>query len=144
GSIFDLPELAIYRDRWRARCARYALYRAYYNGSAYDRLRDITAARKLYEGTRTLFSPLSRVVAMDCAKIPAAWALAEDAPAGLVADVVALRRRLDAERVYGRFLKYAAVAGEAGLVISGKPGAEVLTAHRPDEIVTGEIDGTPF
>jgi len=140
----DLPELAQYRAGWQTRCARYALYRAYYNGSAYDRLRGITAARKLYEGTRTLFSPLRRVVAVDCAKIPAAWALAEDAPADLVGQVEALRRRLDAERVYSRFLKYGAVAGEAAIVVSGRPGAEILTAHRPDEIITGSIDGVPF
>jgi hypothetical protein len=144
ASVFDLPELQPYREGWRARCARYALYRAYYNGTAYDKLRGVTAARKLYEGTRTLFSPLRRVVAVDCAKIPAAWALADDAPARLVADVAALRRRLDAEQVYARFLKYGAVAGEAAIVVSGRPGAEVLTAHRPDEIVTGAIDGTPF
>jgi len=140
----DLPELAQYRAGWQARCARYALYRAYYNGSAYDRLRGITAARKLYEGTRTLFSPLRRVVAVDCAKIPAAWALAEDVPAALVSKVDSLRRRLDAERVFGRFLKYGAVAGEAAIVASGRPGAEILTAHRPDEIITGSIEGTPF
>jgi hypothetical protein len=130
ASVFDLPELTPYREGWRARCARYALYRAYYNGTAYDKLRGITAARKLYEGTRTLFSPLRRVVAVDCAKIPAAWALADDAPARMVAEVAALRRRLDAEQVYARYLKYGAVAGEAAIVVSGRPGAEVLTAHR--------------
>jgi hypothetical protein len=99
ASVFDLPELTPYREGWRTRCARYALYRAYYNGSAYDRLRGITAARKLYEGTRTLFSPLRRVVAVDCAKIPAACALADDAPADLVDQVTALRRRVDAEQL---------------------------------------------
>ncbi|MBK9709719.1 MAG: hypothetical protein IPO81_00035 [Kouleothrix sp.] len=144
ASVFDIPELAPYRAGWRARCARYALYRSYYTATAYDKLRGYTAAQKLYAGTRALFSPLRRVVAVDCAKIPAAWALTEDAPAALFDDVTTLRRRLDAERVYGRFLKYGAVAGEAAIVVSGRPAAEVLTAHRPDEIVTGAIDGVPF
>ena len=116
-SVFDIPELTPFREGWRTRCARYALYRAYYIGAAYDRLRGITAARRLYEGTRTLFSPLRRVVAVDCAKVPAAWALPSDAPRALAEQVSAVRRRLD---------------------------AEVLTAHRPDEVVLGQIDGVPF
>lgn len=144
ASVFDIPELAPFRESWRARCARYALYRTYYSGAAYDRLRGAVVARRLYEGTRTLFSPLRRVVAVDCAKVPAAWALPADAPTTLAARVAAMRQRVGAERAYGRFLTYAAVAGEAALVVSGRPGDETLTAHRPDEVVLGEIDGVPF
>ena len=144
ASIFDLPELQQYRAGWRARCARYALYRSYYTATGYDKLKGYTAAQKLYAGTRALFSPLRRVVAVDCAKVPAAWALSDDAPTQVVDQVAALRRRVDAERVYARFLTHAAVAGEAAIVVSGRPGAEVLTAHRPDEIVIGSIDLAPF
>lgn len=145
-SIFDFQPYAPYRAELTRRRVRYALYRSYYSGTAYDRLRGVVQAGKLYAGTRTLFSPLRRCVAVDVAKVPAAWALNEqDVSKATIERVRQLRKELALEPVYRRFLTYAAVVGEAGILMSGDPAAPRFTAHRPDEIVQGRTaEGEPF
>lgn len=144
-SIFDQPGFGAQRETWAARVARYQHYRAYYNGTAYDAITGIKEQRQLYAGIRTLFSPLRRVVRVDCAKIPAGWALEESEVSAATQERVRLIRQLSqAEAAYGRFLLYGAVAGDAALLLSGEPGMPVVTAYRPDEVQLGELeDGTP-
>ena len=137
-SIFDLPNYQPYQPPWSARTARYAKYRAYYTGTAYNRLSYYVAANKLYSGTRTLFSPLRRCVRVDVAKVPASWALppsASDFTRGQIAD---LRLAAGAETAYNRFLLYGGVVGEAALLLSGSPDAPQLDAYRADEVIIGD------
>ncbi|HNP70948.1 MAG TPA: hypothetical protein PKK15_07570, partial [Kouleothrix sp.] len=148
-SIFELPEFEPYRQGWQARCARYRRNREYYDGRAYERIRatalQLGLPQRLYEGTRTLFSPLRRVVRVDCAKIPAGWALPRDASVATQERVKTLRKLAGADMEYGRFLKRAAVNGEAGLMLSGEPANPIISALRPDEIVLGTLPDTrPF
>lgn len=144
-SIFDQPGFGAQRESWAARTARYQRYRAYYSGTAYDALSGIKQAQQLYAGIRTLFSPLRRVVRVDCAKVPAAWAMEEGAVSEATRERVRLLRQLSgAESAYARYMLYGAVAGDAALLLSGEPGMPVVTAYRPDEVQLGELaDGTP-
>lgn len=144
-SIFDQPTFRSQRETWAARTARYQHYRAYYNGTAYDALNGIKEAKQLYAGIRTLFSPLRRVVRVDCAKVPAGWAMQEAEVSEATRERVRLLRQLSgAEAAYGRYMLYGAVAGDAALLLSGEPGMPVVTAYRPDEVQVGELeDGTP-
>jgi hypothetical protein len=145
ASIFDLPQFAPFQLDWAARCARYAKYRAYYSGCAYDKLSTYAAANKLYSGTRTLFSPLRRCTRVDVAKVPAAWALPESCSPITRDAVTAMRRRTNATDAYDRFVLYGATVGEAGLLLCGSPRHPSVLALRPDEVVTGTLDeGTPF
>lgn len=146
ASIFDQPAFASSRESWAARCARYARYRAYYNGTAYDTIAGLKQQQQLYAGIRTLFSPLRRVVRVDCAKVPAGWAMDEAEVALATRERVHLLRQLSgAEAAYRRALLYGAVAGEYALLLSGEPGMPVVTAYRPDEVQTGvQADGTPY
>jgi hypothetical protein len=138
ASIFDLPNYQPYQPPWSARTARYARYRAYYTGTAYDRLGRFAAAQKLYSGTRTLFSPLRRCVRVDVAKAPAGWALPADASRMTGEAVAELRRQSGAEAAYQRFLLYSAVVGEAALLLSGSPDAPEVNAYRADEVIVGK------
>lgn len=144
-SIFDQPSFAGQRESWAARTARYQRYRAYYSGTAYDAISGIKQQQQLYAGIRTLFSPLRRVVRVDCAKVPAGWAMGEGVVSAATQERVKLLRQLSgAEGAYGRFLLYGAVAGDAALLLSGEPGMPVVTAYRPDEVQLGALaDGTP-
>jgi hypothetical protein len=137
-SIFDLPNYQPYQPPWSARTARYAKYRAYYSGTAYDRLSRYVAANKLYAGTRTLFSPLRRCVRVDCAKVPAGWALLERASDFTRRELAQLRESSGAESAYGRYLLYGGVVGEAALLLSGSPDAPQLDAYRADEVIIGD------
>src|SRR5215211_7976245 len=105
-SIFDLPNYLPYQPPWSERTARYAKYRAYYAGTAYDRLSYFVAANKLYAGTRTLFSPLRRCLRIDCAKVPAGWALPESASDFTRREITQLRESSGAEAAYSRYLLY--------------------------------------
>lgn len=146
SSVFDLPELTGQHARYTIRLERYAGNRAYYAGTAYDKNIVIRSSKKLYAGTRTLFSPLRRVVNVDVAKVPAGWALnPQDASDATIARVAALRLQSDAETAYRRLVLYGSVAGEAGLLLSGTPREPQLTAYRPDEVHVGTLaDRTPF
>src|SRR5262245_27132813 len=136
-SIFELPKYQPYQPPWSTRTARYAKYRAYYTGTAYDRLGRFAVARKLYSGTRTLFSPLRRCVRVDLAKVPAGWALPSDVSRVTSEAVAELRRAAGADAAYSRFLLYGAVVGEAALLLSGSPEAPELNAYRADEVIIG-------
>lgn len=143
NSIFEQPAFEPYRAAWAMRCMRYDRNRQYYNGIAYEALR--WRDTRIYEGTRTLFSPLRRVVRVDVAKVPAAWALPKEASDTTVKRVRELRRLASAELEYQRFLKRGAVAGEAAMMLSGEAGAPVISALRPDEVILGTLpDGVPF
>jgi hypothetical protein len=144
-SVWNLAELAPYRQGWAARCRRYAAYRAYYHGTAYEKVKGHAQARQLYEGTRTLFSPLRRCVRVDTAKVPAGWALPEQTSTATLDLVREVRQAHHLERAFGRFVLYGAVAGEAALLLSGSPEWPDVLALRPDEVQRGELaDGTPF
>lgn len=136
-SIFDLDSYAPYQPPWSARTARYARNRAYYTGTAYNNLARFAVAQKLYTGTRTLFSPLRRCVRVDMAKVPAGWALPEDASDFTRGQVADLRAAAGAEQAYGRYLLYGGVVGEMALLLSGSPDAPELTAFRADEVLIG-------
>src|SRR5688572_30308549 len=113
-SIFNLPPFAQQRESWVARCARYQRYRAYYNGTAYEAIHGIKQQQQLYAGIKTLYSPLRRVVRVDCAKVPAGWALEEgEAGKATIERVELLRKLSGAEQAYDRFLLYGAVAGDS-------------------------------
>lgn len=144
-SIFDLPSLGGQRESWVARTARYQRYRAYYAGTAYDAISGIKQQQQLYAGIRTLFSPLRRVVRVDCAKVPAGWAMEEAEVSAATRERVRLLRQLSgAEAAYSRFMLYGAVAGDAALLLSGEPGMPIVNAYRPDEVQVGTLeDGTP-
>ncbi len=77
ASILQLSPYNQFQPAWAGRIARYQQYRAYYSGTAYQRLSTFVQANKLYSGTRMLFSPLRRCVRVDVAKVPGGWALAE-------------------------------------------------------------------
>ena len=143
-SILDLPQFEQYRLPWQARCARYARNRAYYTGKAYEKLRQYALAAQLYSGTRTLFSPLRRCVRVDVAKVPGGWLLPDAASAYTRREVDSLRAKTGAVAAYERFLLYGAVAGEAALMLAGRPGAPMPLALRADEIVIGELGGAPL
>jgi hypothetical protein len=148
-SIFELEAFEPYKKGWMARCARYDRNRTYYEGRAYDKIRSAMqqfgVAQRLYEGTRTLFSPLRRVVRVDVAKIPAGWALPKEASQATQDRVKELRKLANAEVEYARYLKRAAVNGEAALMLSGDKATPVISALRPDEVIMGTLpDGTPF
>lgn len=146
GSIFDVPPFVTERAAYLARLKRYQSYRAYYAGTAYDTNQFIRQNKQLYAGTRTLFSPLRRVVNVDVAKVPADWALNPDEVSTATIERVRLLRQLTkAESAYHRFLLYGAVAGESALLLSGEPSAPTLTAFRPDEAHTfTAADGVPY
>ncbi|KPV52628.1 hypothetical protein SE17_14340 [Kouleothrix aurantiaca] len=143
-SILDLPQFASYLLPWQARCARYARNRAYYTGKAYENLSQYAAAAQLYNGTRTLFSPLRRCVRVDVAKVPGGWLLPDSASAYTRREVDSLRVKTGALGAYERFLLYGAVAGEAALMLAGRPGAPEIMALRADEIILGELGGAPL
>ncbi len=136
-SIFDLPNYQPFQPPWSARTARYAKYRAYYTGTAYNLLGRFAVAQKLYSGTRTLFSPLRRCVRVDVAKVPAGWALPKAASEFTRQTIADLRRLAGAETAYNRYVQYAGVVGEAALLLSGSPDAPELNAYRADEVVIG-------
>ena len=136
-SILDLPQFEQYRLPWQSRCARYARNRAYYTGKAYEKLRQYAWAQQLYSGTRTLFSPLRRCVRVDVAKVPGGWLLPDAASAYTRREVDSLRAKTGAVAAYERFLLYGAVAGEAALMLAGRPGAPMPLALRADEVIVG-------
>ena len=143
ASIFTLAPYNQFQASWAARSARYSAYRAYYSGSAYQRLSTYPAANRLYSGTRTIFSPLRRCVRVDVAKVPGGWALADSSSDYTTNEVTDLRRRVDAMQAYDRFVLYGAVVGDAALMLSGAPDAPDVVALRPDEVITGVLDGAP-
>ncbi len=156
-SIFDsLPDLKAYQADLKHRQKRYQRNRQYYDGSIYDRYRSSLAAlqssqvqlyvgaRQLYEGTRLIFSPLPRCVRVDVAKVPGAWDLQLEASEATKNRVKALREQYDLERVYGRLLTFAGVAGEGALLVAGNRQQPIVNAYRPDEAVRGTIGGQPF
>lgn len=142
-SIFETADFAPYRTAWSTRIERYRRYRDYYLGRAYAFLRQVDPL--LYKGTKALYSPIRRAVRVDIAKVPAGWRPPEDTPAGLLRTLDEVRSARGALAPYRRFVMYGSVAGEAALLMSGNRAAPVVTAHRPDEIVLGELpDRTPF
>lgn len=148
-SIFERAEFEPYKRPWVSRCLRYERNRTYYEGRAYDKIRaamqQFGVAQRLYEGTRTLFSPLRRVVRVDTAKIPADWALPKEASQTTQDRVKELRKLTGADVEYARFLRRAAVAGEAALMLSGDKVNPVISALRPDEVILGVLpSGEPF
>ena len=143
-SILDLPQFEQYRLPWQSRCARYARNRAYYTGKAYEKLTQYAWAQQLYSGTRTLFSPLRRCVRVDVAKVPGGWLLPDAASAYTRREVDSLRLRTGALAAYERFLLYGAVAGEAALMLAGRPGSPAPLALRADEVIVGELGGAPL
>ncbi|KPV51189.1 hypothetical protein SE17_22620, partial [Kouleothrix aurantiaca] len=141
-SILDLPQFEQYRLPWQARCARYARNRAYYTGKAYEKLSQYALAAQLYSGTRTLFSPLRRCVRVDVAKVPGGWLLPDTASAYTRREVDSLRAKTGALAAYERFLLYGAVAGEAALMLAGRPGSPLPLALRADEVIVGPSTGS--
>lgn len=138
ASIFDLDTYAPFQPQWTARSARYAQYRAYYAGTAYQRASTYVAAQRLYAGTRTLFSPLRRCVRVDVAKVPAAWALPLSTSDFTRQAVAELRQQSGAVAAYERFTLYGAVVGEAALLLAGSPAMPEVHAFRADEVIIAD------
>lgn len=133
-----------YYADWRARCARYDLHRAYYDGSVYRDRADVRKALKLYAGVRQVFGPLRRAVRVDVAKVPGDWRhdAAVSPRAREIAEII--RRTSDYRREYARAVFYGAVCGEIGLYVSDDPTPRVH-AVAPDNVVVGEsADGARF
>lgn len=155
-SVFDtVPELGPYRDRWQARCVAYAVWRAYYKGTAYIEKPELLKALKLYSGIRQIFGPLRRAVRVDVAKVPGGWRIdpgnpgedREAVPDATAAAVKQIREWSHYRASYGRAVLHGAVAGEFGLLVVDDQVAKTVAIYplRPDEVVTGELeDGTPF
>lgn len=152
ASVFtSVPGLQDYQPDWRARSSRYQTYRHYYDGSVYNRylalarVDPLINAKKLYEGTRLLFSPLERVVNVDVAKVPGGWAMNDQTVSQATRNRVAqLRKQIGAEQVYSQLVLYGAVAGECALLVSGDPVTPSVTALRPDDVVVGTLQGVSF
>lgn len=154
-SVFDtVGDLAIYRARWQQRCAHYTIWRAYYEGTAYDN-QALREALKLYSGVRQIFGPLRRAVRIDVAKVPGGWRI--DAgnpdddraavPTNVKAAVQQIRAWSEYRASYSRAVLHGAVAGEFGLlVVDDQVAKQVqIIPLRPDEVVLGTFaDGTPF
>ena len=83
NSIWQLDEFKPYQREWNARRAIFSTNRAYYDGTAYSRLRNqlgVYLFNRLYKGIKPLYLPLARAVDVDAGIIPGGWAFAEDAP----------------------------------------------------------------
>jgi hypothetical protein len=148
GGIFHtLPQLTPFKEAWLARCERYQLWRAYYNGTVYDDKPELIKALKLYGGIRQIFGPLKRAVRIDVAKVPGEWAMTEETPQQIRDAVEQVRDWSHWRREYSRAVLFGAVAGEFGLLVVDEPEQQRVSVVplRPDEVVTGTFeDGRPF
>ena len=87
NSIFQLDEFKPFRDLWESRLRELDRRQSYYDGSAYQSVRQGLGRLglmgpgidKLYGGIKPLYLPLSRAVDVDAGIIPGGWQLAEDA-----------------------------------------------------------------
>lgn len=77
SSIFDLDEFSGYRTAWDTRVAELTRRRSYYDGAAYNTVRQTLGVLwpRLYKGVKPLYLPISRAVDVDAGTVPGGWKL---------------------------------------------------------------------